>query len=180
MGANIFNLYCSPLQEVVPKDLELSGFADDHSIRKHFKAGSKQQELNTKTTTELYMLNIKQWMDTVRLKMNPSKMEFIYFSRKPQLRKCLVDDLNIAGDLVVRPHSNKYLVAHLDEQLNFKLHATEKCQAAMFNYFKIRSIRHLLDTTTTARLCLCLYVSHLDYCNSLLYGLPEITINKLQ
>ena len=33
-GANIFNLYCSPLQDVVPKDLQLSGFADDHSVRR--------------------------------------------------------------------------------------------------------------------------------------------------
>ena len=30
-GANIFNLYCSPLHEVIPPDLQLSGFADDHS-----------------------------------------------------------------------------------------------------------------------------------------------------
>ena len=50
----------------------------------------------------------------------------------------------------------------------------------MFNYFKIRSIRHLLDESTTAHLCLSLCISHLDYCNSLLYGLPDITINKLQ
>ena len=28
-GANIFNLYCSPLHEVIPPDLQLSGFADD-------------------------------------------------------------------------------------------------------------------------------------------------------
>ena len=180
MGANIFNLYCSPLQEVIPKDLELSGFADDHSVRKHFKAGSMQQELKTKATIELCMLNIKQWMDTVRLKMNPSKMEFIYFVSKPQLTKCLVEDLNMAGDLVVRSHSIKYLGAHLDEQLNFKLHTTKKCQAAMFNYFKIRSIRHLLYMTTTAHLCLSLCVSYLDDCNSLLYGLPDTTINKLQ
>ena len=126
------------------------------------------------------MLRIKQWMDTVQLKMNPAKTEFIYFGSRPQLKKCLVEDLNVAGDLVVRSHSIKYLGAHLDENLNFKLHVTKKCQAAIFNYFKIMSIRHLLDAPTTACLCLSLCISHLDYCNSLFYGLPEITINKLQ
>lgn len=49
----------------------------------------------------------------------------------------------------------------------------------MHNYFKIRSIRHILDTPTTAHLCLSLCILHLDYCNSVLYGLPECTINKL-
>ena len=32
-GASIFNLYCSTLHEIVPSDLTLSSFADDHSIR---------------------------------------------------------------------------------------------------------------------------------------------------
>ena len=50
----------------------------------------------------------------------------------------------------------------------------------MFNYFKICSIRHLLDITTTACLCLSLCVSHPNYCNSVLYGLPDVTIHKLQ
>ena len=31
--ADLFNLYCSPLKDVVHADLQLSGFADNHSIR---------------------------------------------------------------------------------------------------------------------------------------------------
>ena len=165
-GANLFNLYCTPLVDVVPKDLHLSGFADDHSIRKTFKVGNKQQEIDPKVTMESCMLRIKHWMDTVHLKMNPSKTEFIYFGSRPQLKKCLVDDLNIAGNLVISSHSIKYLGAHLDENLNYKQHVNKKCQAAMYNYFKIRSIRKVLDFPTTTHLCLSLCVSHLDYCNS--------------
>ena len=43
-GAAIFNLNCSPLEEVVPLDLQLSGFADDHSIRNTFKANDRAAE----------------------------------------------------------------------------------------------------------------------------------------
>ena len=32
-GANIFNLYCAPLEEVVHPGLKISGFVDDHSMR---------------------------------------------------------------------------------------------------------------------------------------------------
>ena len=78
-GANIFNLYCSPLQDVVPEDLQLSGFADDHSIRKVFKAGNTNAERETTTKLETCLLSIKKWMDEARLKMNPAKTEFIYF-----------------------------------------------------------------------------------------------------
>ena len=126
------------------------------------------------------MLSIKNWMDKMHLKMNPSKTEFIYFGNRVQLKKCLVDNLNIVGDLILRSHTIKYLGAHLDENLNYKQHVNKKCQAAMFNYFKIKSIRCILDVPTTTHLCLSLCISHLDYCNSLLYGLPDSTLNQLQ
>ena len=50
----------------------------------------------------------------------------------------------------------------------------------MINFKRIHSIRHLLDNKTTESICLSLCVSHLDYCNSVLYGLPTVTLSKLQ
>ena len=179
-GANLFNLYCSPLKDVVPADLQLSRFADDHSIRGTFKAGNMQQEKATKDKIEACMLNIKHWMDTVQLKMNPSKMEFIYFGSKQQLGKCFNKDLDVAGDLILRSQTIRYLGAYLDENLSYKQHVNKKCQVAMFNYFKIKGIRRLLDIPTTTHLCLSLCISHLDYCNSILYGLPDSILNRLQ
>ena len=86
----------------------------------------------------------------------------------------------MARDLIVRSDIIRYLGVWMDKELNFKQHVTKKCQCAMINYKRIQSIRHLLDIKTTESLFLSLYVSHLDYCNSVLYGLPVITINKLQ
>ena len=179
-GASIFNLYCSTLHEIVPKDLTLSGFADDHSVRKSFKAGSSTDETETIRTLEGCMLNIKSWMDSMRLKMNPNKTEFIYFGSKPQLRKCNVESLKVSDDLIPRTDTVRYLGVYMDAHLNYKHHITQKCRAAMINYFKIRSIRPLLDVPTTACLCLSLCIAHLDYCNSVLYGLPDTSLNRLQ
>ena len=47
-GASIFNLYCSTLHEIIPKDLTLSGFADDHSVRRAFMADSSMDEAENK------------------------------------------------------------------------------------------------------------------------------------
>ena len=127
-GANLFNLYCSPLKDVVPTDLHLSGFADDHSIRRTFKAGNTQQEKATKDKIEACMLNIKHWMDMVCLKMNPSETEFIYFGSKQQLRKCVIEDLDVTGDLILRSHSIRYLGAYLDESLNYKQHVNKNAK----------------------------------------------------
>ena len=63
-GANIFNLYCSPLQDMVPEDLQLSGFADDHSVRKTFKAGNNKEERDSieKNWKAVYLTLSSGWM----------------------------------------------------------------------------------------------------------------------
>ena len=179
-GANIFNLYCSPLHEVIPPDLQLSGFADDHSVRKSFKASDREEEAHTVEQTEACMLSIKNWMDEMRLKMNPSKTEFIYFGFNKQLAKCNTQELKVSGDLIPRTNLIRYLGVWLDAGLNYKHHIKKKCQASMANFIRIRSIRHLIDSDTTAGLCLSLCISHLDYCNSLLYGIPQSSLKKMQ
>ena len=50
----------------------------------------------------------------------------------------------------------------------------------MANFTKIRSICHLLTQEASASLVLSLCVSHLDYCNSVLFGLPDVTISQMQ
>ena len=62
-GTSIFNLYCLPLQDVIPQDLQLSGFADDHSVRRSFKANNRKEECDTKAKLEQCLLNVKKWMD---------------------------------------------------------------------------------------------------------------------
>ena len=119
-------------------------------------------------------------MDEARLKINPAKTEFIYFGNARQIQKCTITSINVAGDLILRTDLIKYLGVWLDSGLSFKTHITKKCKAAMINFIRIWSIRHLLTQDITASLVLSQCISHLDYCNSIFYGLPNNTIDKLQ
>ena len=119
-------------------------------------------------------------MDEARLKMNLAKTEFIYFGNARQIQKCTITSINVAGDLILRTDLIKYLGVWLHSGLIFKTLITKKCKAAMINFIWIWSICHLLTQGTTASLVLSLCISHLDYCNSILYGLPNNTIEKMQ
>ena len=180
VGASIFNLYCLPLQDVVPQDLQLNSFADDHSVRRSFKASSRKKECATNAILEQCLLNVKKWMDEAQLKMNPAKTEFIYFGNTRQIQKCTISTINVAGNLILRLDTIKYLGVWLDSGLSLNTHVTKKCIAAMLNFIRLRSICHLLTQEATASLLLSLCVSHLDYCNSIFYGLPDSIIGKLQ
>ena len=149
-GANIFNLYCSPLKEVIPEDLQLSGFADDHSVRKSFKAGNRQRECETKAKLENCLFNIKNWMDQTRLKMNPAKTKFIYFGNTRQLQKCTISSINVAGNLILRSDIVRYLGVWMDSTLSFKTHITRKCQVAMLNYIRIKKHPSSTDSRCNA------------------------------
>ena len=91
-----------------------------------------KEELDTIATIESTMLDIKSWMDQVCLKLNESKMEFIYFGWPSQLGKCAAT-IDVNGETITRSNVTKYLWAHLDSTLNFKQHIKKKCKAAMFN-----------------------------------------------
>ena len=144
-GASIFNLYCNTLKEVIPTDLQLSGFVDDNSVWREFDANNRTDEAETIKFLESCMITIKHWMDAVRLKMNPSKTEFILFTNQVQLEKCDTMQINVNGDLIVRTSIIHYLDAWMDSNLNFKTHITKKCQATMENFQRIKSVHHLLD-----------------------------------
>ena len=83
---------------------------------------------------ETFMDNIRQWMDTDRLKMNASKTEFILFGSHKHLQKCITNSLNVNGVTVERSYVIKYLGAWLDEHLSFKVHMKKKFQVAMINF----------------------------------------------
>ena len=50
----------------------------------------------------------------------------------------------------------------------------------MLNIQCIKNIRHLLTQEATEILVLGTVMSHLDYCNGILVGLPEVDISKMQ
>ena len=118
------------------EDLTLTGFADDHSICKQLKSGTRQEQ-DTITTLESTLKYIKAWMDAVRLKLNESKTEFIYFGSGQQLSKCSENTIKVINETIDRCSTVRYLGGYLDSQLNFKEHIKTKCKAAIINILRI-------------------------------------------
>ena len=67
-----------------------------------------------------------------------------------------------------------------DNALKMDAHVTSICKSANFHLRNIGSIRSCSTDSAAAQLVHSLITSRLDYCNSLLVGLPENQIQKLQ
>ena len=67
-----------------------------------------------------------------------------------------------------------------DSDLCFSKHISSICRSSSFHIRQLRQIRPLLDSDSAIILANSLVHSKLDYCNSLLYGLPQYSVKPLQ
>ena len=72
------------------------------------------------------------------------------------------------------------LGAILDNHLTMSSHVSQVCKSASFSLRRLGQVRRYLDDATTEKLTHALITSKLDNCNSLLYGLPDTDLSKIQ
>ena len=64
--------------------------------------------------------------------------------------------------------------------LNLKINVNNTCKAAHYHLTNVRRIRKYLDEKASQTLIHALVIGRIDYCNSILYGLPARELTKLQ
>ena len=100
-----FTAYCAPIESVIPTGITISGFADDHLIRKHFNADSQDQKSQSILLMIDMVANIASWMDTMCLKLNSDKTKFIMFGYRNQLVKCATSYVTISDSTIPKSPS---------------------------------------------------------------------------
>ena len=88
--------------------------------------------------------------------------------------------ISFENSLIVPSVEAKSLGVVLDGQLSFSTHIANLTRSCRFLLFNIRRIRPFLSREATQVLVQSLVISRLDYCNSLLAGLPMQAIRPLQ
>ena len=83
-GAFFFILYAATIFFEIDL-VELFGFADDHILPTSFPAGDRLAEMDAIIDLEDSAIDIKEWMDKVKLKINTDKTEFITFGFSTQV-----------------------------------------------------------------------------------------------
>ena len=72
---------------------------------------------------------IKEWMDSMRLKLNSNKTEYIQFGSRQQIKKIDTSPINANGNLIP-------MREYLDTNLTFSEHVKQKVKAATANFIK--------------------------------------------
>jgi len=115
-----------------------------------------------------------------KLKINDSKTEFLVMTQPRLQAKLPVLKLQIGGCLIESSANAKNLGVVFDSCLLMDKQITNICCGTYFYLRKIGSIRRQLTNEATEQLVHALVSSRLDYCNSLLSGIPDYKCDKLQ
>ena len=155
--------------------------ADDHQIYLSFKPVNQTSQEEALHAIQNCVNDVKKWMLVNKLKINDSKTaEFLIIGSKHQLNKITIDSIKI-GDSDIKPvPSVKNLGVLIDSNLSMENLITKTCSAAFDHIYNIKRMREYLNRNPTEKIVHALITSKLDYCNRLLFGLPNYQLQKLQ
>ncbi len=129
---------------------------------------------------ETCIMYIHQWMLVNRFKLNNDKTDFLTFPPQSQSESFTTDSLEIGTELIGTSTKAKNLGVIIDPRLSLSLHITVSCRSATYQLYCLNRIKHYLSSDVLKTAVHALISSKLDYCNSLLAGLPKHDIQKYQ
>ena len=112
--------------------------------------------------------------------LNDDKTEFMVIGTRQQLSKISIQSIKIGQTEVSTVASACNLGTWFDTHLDMGTRITKICNSAFYYLYDIRHIRKYLSRESTEKLVHAFISSRLDYYNSLLYGIPDYQISKLQ
>ncbi|KAL9978237.1 hypothetical protein ACROYT_G015732 [Oculina patagonica] len=177
LGPLLFSLYFGPLQDVIKAHgLDCMMYADDSQLYIILNPAARQPAL---LNLELCINDIQAFFLTNKLVCNPTKTEVLHltsrFTRHPPL-----SNISIGVNIVSCANKARNLGSVLDRHLTMTSHVNNICRHASLALRNIGRVRKYISQSSTERLVHAFITSKLDYCNSLLYGLPSTELQKLQ
>ena len=175
LGPLLFTLYIAPLQDVFVRH-NLNSLCRCAQL---YISIDPANQISSLTALRNRMEEVMRWNTQKMLRSNGEKTEVILFtsrfSKSPNIEKLFFDSTVIELTERVRD-----LGVILEENLTLTNHINETYRKATNALRSIGRIRKYITKENLKLLVNALVISRLNYCNSILYGLPKQELDKLQ
>ena len=127
------------------------------------------------------LTKVQDWMSSNRLKLNPSKTQFIWFGIRVQIAKIDKQELIQQFPGVVFHSSVVDLCVIVDEELKMDSHVGRMVRSCFYQLRQIRTIRQSFRDNATRTLIHSFIVTRVElYCNSVLSVVAVPQSNRVQ
>ena len=178
LGPLLFSICMLPLGSIIRKyGVNFHFFADDTQLYITFKPQNADVEISN---MEQCIDEIRNCMYLNKLRLNDSKTEFLLVGKSSDIEKTNIRSLDI-GEIKVSPCDlARNLGVIFDKELNMKCHIFNVSKVAHYHLRNIAKLKHHLPKETLEILVHAFINSRIDYGNSLIYGIPNSLLHKLQ
>ena len=150
-----------------------------HQVYLSFRPIPSTNQTASVAAIENCVAELRSWMISNMLMVNDSKTEFLIVGNKQQLENVNIPFIHVGEDQLTPVTSVRNLGVIFDSNLKMDMQITKACQNANYHLHNIRRIRKFLNQEATCTVIHAFITSQIDYCNSLMNGLPENLIEKL-
>ena len=181
LGPVKFTIYTIPLGDIIKAHgLKYHLYADDTQVYMSFDARNEEDLSACIAKVQSCVCDIKIWMTRNMLKLNDEKTEVLFIA-SPFFRKHINVASFMVGQTDVKPaHSARNIGVVFDESMAMSSHVSSICKSSHYHLRSIGSIRKHISMEACIKLMHAFVTSRVDYCNSLLFGLPGIQKQRLQ
>ena len=124
--------------------------------------------------------DVRSWMISDNFKLNGDKAEFLILGTKQQLAKVNIDNIKVGSANVSPVPVVRNLGSWFNSQCAMSSHISKLCSVTFYYLDNIRRIPKYLSQEATGTLVHAFIMPCIDYCNSLLYGLPNSQFAKIR
>lgn len=176
LGPLLFSIYIAPIADVIKSfKMQHTQYADDTQLYITLDGAS-----STLTMNDCFNA-VHRWFTINGLSLNPDKSEAIVVATGARHRQeGEIAMVKLGGNSIPVSRFVRTLGVTIDSTMSFDKHVDNVCKASFCHIRALRRIRKLLTTSDLKTVATAIVSSRLDYCNSLLFGITDCNINKLQ
>lgn len=180
LGPILFLIYTTQLGAVIDfHGIPRQHFADDSQLYNCIPANADTARAAVQKMEDC-TADVKSWMLTNRLKLNDDKSEALLCGSKSGKSKVELRSVRVGNADIPLQESVKTLGLNLDSEITMTGHVSSTVKSCFYFLRLLGKLRPCLDIPTANLVAVSLVHSRLDYCNAVLWGIPDTQLNRLQ